>query len=173
MNIVLIEIITIIVLLVCLWVALKYIMLVMKKYKADIAFGIFYKILMEQYNIISAFMENVKIMLPDGKIINETYDLIAKAKELTIKKDGNERIIGYANAITEKAKQIFILLNNSEVKNEMLLKELEKYSNSVKKFNVEKEKYNSVAQKLKYYVDVFPTSLMARLMHITTMDFMK
>lgn len=163
-----IELITVIILLICLWVGLNYIMLIISKYNADKNFNILFEHLKLQYETINNILSQFSLLPQDKqKLLDETKKYISQATNFSIETDGNERIIAFANAI---CKNIEILINVFEEYNTNN-PNIDKYLGMQKEFNRIKDSYNKTAEKLKHYVDVFPSSLMARMKKITTMDY--
>ena len=107
------------------------------------------------------------LSLENRTLVQSTKKLISTAQEFTIEKDGNERIIGYANSILDNVQKFAVSILEKEPENEPL----KKYNYLLAVFNKPKEDYNKSAQRLKHYVDTFPTSFYARLKNIKTMDF--
>ena len=173
MGLVLFEITTIVILIIGLWICYKYIMLTISKHNADKSFCNFKENLNSEYNNIKDFFMLSKLYVNNNQdIIPITIDLIVKASSFTIEKDGNERIIGFANAIFNNTNKVYKEVDLLENKPENLSIAIKTFEKSKDKFNKQKEIYNNHAKILKKYVDTFPTSLIARLKRITTMDFM-
>jgi len=163
----LIGIIAIIILSVLLWLGINYLMLSICKYRADKMFFTLDKYLKEEYKVIYDVLTQLNLLTLDKqKLLDDTKRFLSQALDFSIEKDGNERIIGYANAILENIK-IISNLSNEIADNPSL----NKLKNMQKKSEQLINDYNNSAQKLKHYVDVFPSSLMARLKRISTMDY--
>lgn len=167
----LIEIIICIFLLVCLWGCINYFLLMVSKYQADICFRDLSKKIKEQYYNIRSFLSRSSDYVKDTKLVNETQTYISNALNFTIKDDGNERIIGYANAIFNNVKKIITEIKENSDKNNTIEQMIQNYMQASKEFEEAKNRYILTSKKLRHYVDVFPTSLMARLKNIKTMDY--
>ena len=164
--------ISIIFLLICLWVGVKYLALITAKKNAYREFNKFCKELIIHYeSILPALFASKKFMQNEKDTISETINFINKAKDFTIEKDGNERIIGYANAIFKNINDIIQKSDSYTNEKEAFYNALAKYNESKNNFDNEIKKYNHSAKTLKHYVDVFPSSLIARFLNIKTMDY--
>ena len=172
MGLVFFEIFIVVLLLICLWISWKYIMLTISKHNADKAFNNFKENLNIEYKNVRDFLLLSQPYINDiNNIIPATLDFIVKSSSFTVEKDGNERIIGYANAILNNTKNIYKEVNSIENKQNKLSDAILIFEKSQKEFNKQKEIYNLHAEILKKYVDTFPSSLIARLKKITTMDY--
>ena len=105
--------------------------------------------------------------MENRNLVQTTKKLISQAQDFSIEKDGNERIVGYANSILANVQTFTEAILEKEPENDSVMKF--KYLQAV--FDRAKDDYNLSAQKLKHYVDTFPTSFYARLKCIKTMDF--
>lgn len=162
------KIVLIILLLLILWLSVKYVLLLCAKRNADIVFNKFLKKLKEHAEVVDLLLEeSMKYPDIDKDKINETKEYISKLQGFSVEKDGNERIIGYTNAVFNNVRDMYTVMYASENKTEILTK----YNALNKEFETEKNAYNTSAGILKHYADVFPTSLFARLKNIRTMDF--
>ena len=161
------EILLVVIMCLCLRVAWAYIMLIVAKYRADKSFDAFFSALKKHISNTKEFLnslnnsENI-----DAKLVNETIGFISKLTDFSVEKDGNERIAGYANAITINLEKILIPLEENSYQSDLY----QKFRTSEQSFKKIKTDYNSKALKLKHYVDVFPSSLIARFKKIRTMD---
>ena len=166
MGLVFIEICVIIILLVCLWIAWNYILLIIAKRNVDNEFSQLFMMLKEYYTLILTYLEENQNCIQEQTLVEQTNQYIEKAANFSIEKDGNERIIAYANSIINDLQLIQGSMNTSddEPNNNML-----KFQD---RFNKVKESYNESAKKLRHYADVFPTSLLARLKKIFIVDYM-
>ena len=166
MGLVFIEICVIIILLVCLWIAWNYVLLIIAKHNVDKEFSKLFEMLKEYYALIRIYLEKNQNRIQEQTLIEQTNQYIEKAANFSIEKDGNERIIAYANSIINNLQLIQGSMNTSddEPNNNML-----KFQD---RFNKVKESYNESAKKLRHYADVFPTSLLARLKKIFIVDYM-
>ena len=165
---IIIKLIFIAIIFTCLWFGIKYLLLIQAKQNSDKAFVGVYNKLQPQYDvIINLFSQFPVLSLENRSLVQNTKKLISTAQEFTIEKDGNERIIGYANSILNNVQKFVVSILEKEPDNESI----KKYNYLMAVFNKPKEDYNKSAQRLKHYVDTFPTSFYARLKDIKTMDF--
>ena len=163
------EILTVLILFVSLIYGIKYILLLSAKRNTDKSFcKTFDELLLLYEEIITLFSLNPADSFDDKNLVGDTKKLISEAKTFSIQTDSNERIIAYANTILENTKTFTDRICEKEGEN----LSIKNYNKQVNEFNKTKELYNSSAIKLKYYVDVFPTSLFARLKDIKTVDFL-
>ena len=151
------EIALVIILFVCLIYGIKYIMLLSVKHNADKNFEKLCSVLPKLYGDLTKMFSNsgCENSIP----FQDTQKLISQALNFSPEKDGNERIIAYANSIMKNA---LILADMISEKDNKLFADYEKIKN----------KYNKSAEKLRHYADVFPTSFYARLKKIKTMDYL-
>jgi len=167
----LLEITFVIILLICLWCIVNYMMLILTKRSTDKLFHIVLSELKKLYEyILQILSENTLFEQEQNQIVEETKNLINTASVFSVSKDGNERIVGYANSIL---KNIQNLLDGIKEKEAFLTDaNIQNFVEKQKEFNKIKQHYNESAKNLKHFADVFPTSLMARLKCIRTMDFL-
>lgn len=164
------EIAMVVILVITLVYGIKYIMLLVVKYEADKDFKNLFKALSNQYKAVNTLLPILFALSPESSsIIEDTKNLMSKAVDFSIEKDGNERIIAYANSILENADIVLNSISETNTENADI-KEYVKILNGFEKY---KNKYNKSAKRLRHYADVFPTSFFARLKRITTMDYMK
>ena len=165
----LLEIFSVVLLLISLWLGIKYLILLTVKHNADRAFEKLCSKLKKQYELIDTLFSQFSVMSVEERSFTENIkNLISQAAEFSIEKDGNERIIGYANSILENV-EIFV---DGIVQKDAENQNVQKYNSKMLDFNKTKDSYNKSAKILRHYVDVFPTSLMARLKEIKTMDYL-
>ena len=167
--ILIIEVAAVIILFICLLYVIKYIMLISVKHNADKAFGILCTALPKFYEaVIILFSTQDTLSSDDNLLAENTKNLIYKALNFSAAKDSNEKIIAFANSISENAKS-FAEAAAQKGYNSV---NMEQYSKALENFNNIKNNYNRSAQKLRHYADVFPTSFFARLKKIKTMDYL-
>jgi hypothetical protein len=130
------------------------------KQNADTAFENVCKALPKLYEDINVLISGLQV---NPALANDTKSLIAQARDFSFKKDGNERIIAYANTIIENTRE---LVNGSSAD------DAERFGRLISDFEKIKNKYNNSAVKLRHYADVFPTSFYARLKKISIMDYL-
>lgn len=160
------KIVLLIILLLCLRFAWSYIMLVTAKHNTKETFNKLFEKLKEYVLKIQCLLEEIKDNEKvNSDTVNETEDFITKLLSFSFEKDGNERIIGYANAIYLNMEKLLPVIKETEA--------FSKYTDFTKEFEQEKEKYNSTAKKLQHYVDVFPSSFIARLKGIKYFDYIR
>lgn len=165
---ILVKISLIILLLLFFWLCWKYTLLIIVKHNADECFDRFFQILKEHIEFIHKFLCEYSISSNiNYDKINETQQLILKLSNFSIEKDSNERIIGYANAIQNNLEELLTVYK--DIENNSLT--YAKYLESEKMFEREKNKYNSTIKTLRHYIDVFPTSFIARLKGFKTFDY--
>ena len=164
------ESLLIVILCLCLYTAQAYIMLIISKCRGDKSFDILFIELKKHIFITKEFLESFNNSDNiDAELVNETISFITKLTDFSVEKDGNERIIGYANAIFINMEKILILLTENNFQNNVY----KKYQISEQNFENTKLIYNSKAKRLKHYIDTFPSSLIARFKNIRTMDYIK
>ena len=155
-------------LLICLFLGIKYIILLRAKSVADKSFlNIFNKLNQLYEDTMFLFSQFSVLSMEDRMLVQNTKKLITEAQSFVIEKDGNERIIGYANAILENVK----IFSDSILVKDPENMHISKYIYLLAIFNKAKKDYNRSAEYLRHYVDTFPTSFYARLKKIRTMDY--
>ena len=163
--------IAILFLLVFILVSIKFIALILSRNNAEKMFYKLHKCLLMQYDLILQLLsESSKFMHNENAMISETVDLINKSKEFTLKKDGSDRIIAYANTVLHNIDDIIKKSETYIEDKQGFLNVLEKYNSENTKFVNVAEHYNTSAKHLRHYIDVFPTSLIARFINIKTMN---
>ena len=144
------------------WVCIKYFAYKIAKNEAFNEFDTIKKQIDNQYDFILYLISKYESsMVNEQKQITEIKDLITKAKNFSLEKDGADIIIAFANAVFQKTEGI--VTNYTDI--------LEEYRSSHTKFNNYAEKYNNAAKKLRYYIDVFPTSFICRLSKVKTLNY--
>ena len=172
MIVICIEIFTMIILFLVLCAIWKKFLLKIAKNDADKAFECFTKDLNDYYAKLGEILNSCKPFINCEQYNVELIKAnIEKALQFSILKDGNGKIIGYANAISFAVQDIISSLEKLENKDQQLDTAIQNYSDLKKQYDLQKEHYNKIAARLRHYVDVFPTSLMARLKKITAMDY--
>ena len=158
------EIALVLVLFICLIYGIKYLLLLAVKQNADNAFEQLYKALPKFYGAVEKLISEIRTLAPENtSLVTDTQNLISQALNFSIEKDGNERIIAYANVIAENVKKLAETTENINK---------DRYNLLFSDFAKVKNKYNAAAKKLRRYADVFPTSFYARLKKITIMDYL-
>jgi len=158
-----------IIIFVCLWVGVKYLLLLHAKSKANIALFEVCNKLTQQYDaILYLFSQFHVLSLENRTLVQNTKKLIAKAQDFTPENERNEMIIAYANSILENVKKFTDSILEKEPENEYI----KKYNYLLAVYNKVKDDYNTSARRLRHYADTFPTSLIARFEGITTMDYL-
>lgn len=166
MGLVFIEICIIIILLACLWITWNYVLLIITKRNVDKEFNQLFEKLKEYYALIRVYLEKNQNYIQEQALIEQTNKYIEKAVDFSIEKDGNERIIAYANSIINNLQLIQNSTNTPDnfTENSDFLKFQDKFDKA-------KKSYNASAIKLRHYADVFPTSLLARFKKIFIVDY--
>ena len=158
-----------IIILTCLWIGVKYLLLLHAKSNADKAMFEVCNKLIQQYDaILSLFSQFHVLSLENRTLVQNTKKLIAKAQDFTPENDRNEMIIAYANSILENVKKFTDSIIEKEPENEYI----KKYNYMLAVYTKSRDDYNASARKLRHYVDVFPTSLFARFERISMMDYL-
>ena len=138
---------------ICLWLGINYLLLLHAKKNADRTMLDVCIKLQQQYDaIINLFSQFHILSLENRTLVQNTKKLIAQAQEFS-----QENVKKVTESIFEK-----------EPDNEYI----KKYNYLLAVFTKVKDDYNKAARKLRHYVDVFPTSFFARLKGITTMDIL-
>lgn len=159
----------IIVLFICLWLGIKYLLLLNAKCCADKSMNNIFNKLSNQYDVIMSLFSQFSVLsLESRSLVQNTKKLIAQAQEFSVEKDGNEIIIAYANTIFENVQKFTDSITEKSPDDNNVIK----YCYQLAVFNKSKEEYNACAKKLSHYVDTFPTSFFARLKNIKTMDYL-
>jgi TolA-binding protein len=159
----------IIVLLICLWLGIKYLLLLNAKRIADKSMNNIFNKINNQYDVIMSLFSQFSVLsLESRNLVQNTKKLIAQAQDFSVEKDGNEIIIAYANTIFENVQKF----TDSIIEKTPDDNNVTKYYYQLAVFNKSKEEYNTCAKNLRHYVDTFPTSFFARLKSIKTIDYL-
>ena len=129
----------------------KYMTLVICDKKVCVAFDLLHAQIRKRYDLILNALKNKE----DSALADETRNLIKKALDFSVQKDGRDRIIRFANAIFENSEKLALQIDADN------------------EFVFAKTQYNDFAKQLRHYIDVFPTSFMARVSLIITKDYLK
>ena len=119
--------------------------------KVCVAFDLLHAQIIKRYDLILNALNNVA----NSNLAEETRILIKKALEFSVQQEGRDRIIRFANAIFDNSKKLSLTLEEDN------------------EFEFAKTQYNDFAKQLRHYIDVFPTSFMARVSLIITKDYLK
>ena len=119
--------------------------------KVCVAFDLLHVQILKRYDLILNALKNTE----NSALADETRNLIKKALEFNVKNDGRDRIIRFANAIFDNSKKLALQIDTDS------------------EFDFAKKQYNDFAKQLRHYIDVFPTSFMARVALIITKDYLK
>lgn len=139
-------------LLLVFWLCFNYLVLTGTHRMTCKAFIELYKQINKRYEVILALL-NETSGNPDK--VSETKNFIEKALDFNFKTDGADRIVRFANAIFDNTKLLSLQIEEDV------------------HFTSAKNHYNHCAERLRHYVDVFPTSLMARFLNIKLMDLLR
>ena len=134
-----------------IWLFIKYMTLVICDKKVCVAFDLLHAQIIKRYDLILNALNNVA----NSNLAEETRILIKKALEFSVQQEGRDRIIRFANAIFDNSKKLSLTLEEDN------------------EFEFAKTQYNDFAKQLRHYIDVFPTSFMARVSLIITKDYLK
>ena len=134
-----------------IWLFIKYMTLIICDKKVCVAFDLLHVQILKRYDLILNALKNTE----NSALADETRNLIKKALEFNVKNDGRDRIIRFANAIFDNSKKLALQIDTDS------------------EFDFAKKQYNDFAKQLRHYIDVFPTSFMARVALIITKDYLK
>ena len=135
-----------------IWLSVKYFVLIGANRIALNAFNIIHAQINKRYGLI---LNRLDSCTDNQELASDTKNLILKALEFSLVKDGTERIIRFANAIFDNIENLSITIEDDS------------------DYNSAKTHYNTSVKELRHYVDVFPTSLMARMLRIKFLDSLK
>ena len=135
-----------------IWLCVSYLLLAGTHRMTCNAFLDLHKQINKRYEMILALL-NETSGNPDK--VSETKNFIEKALNFNFKTDGADRIVRFANAIFDNTKLLSLQIEEDV------------------HFTSAKNHYNHCTERLRHYIDVFPTSLMARFLNIKLMDSLR
>ena len=135
-----------------IWLCVSYLLLAGTHRMTCNAFLDLHKQINKRYEVILALLNETSGNLDK---VSETKNFIEKALDFNFKTDGADRIVRFANAIFDNTKLLSLQIEEDV------------------HFTSAKNHYNHCTEKLMHYIDVFPTSLMARFLNIKLMDSLR
>ena len=159
-----------------LWMYSVYVSLIKKRNKALEAFSSIDVQLKKRYDLIPNILTIAqKFMEHERGLMEEVTKLRTKVAELPANFENIDRKIALDGEIAKKMGQIIVAVENyPQLKSDETMKtsmltynEVEEHISAARRF------YNSAANELKNAVEIFPSSLFARMMNIKTLDFFK
>lgn len=142
----------------CVWIILNYIILIIKQMQTMNMFKKMDLLLIKKYTFLTKFLSNPdfsndKNVIEICKYLNELVNLPQGCKFIN-------RKLALNYIISNLLEPVFKIKNIPD-EYKLIKSELENYGVI----------YNNNASKLKYRVEIFPTSIIARLLNIKTVDF--
>jgi len=174
MNISLIAIIAAAVIL--LWIYSIYTGLIRKRNKAAEAFSSIDVQLKKRYDLIPNILTIAqKFMDHERELMEEVTKLRTQVTALSSGVENIDRKIALDGEIAKKMEQILVAVENyPQLKSDKtMVTAMQTYNEVEEHISAARRFYNSAANDLKNAVEIFPSSLFARLMNIKTVDFFK
>ena len=160
----------------CAWIYYKYVSLINTNKKTLDAYNDVNNELKKEYSIL---LELIIFARKNMSECSGLIDYIDKLKAKSIKLDSQinfiNRKIAYDNEIELKTEELIEQIKQSmQYQTDIGASALVKtYRSANENVQISKEIYNDLAHKLRVKVDVFPTSFIARLKGIKSVDYMK
>lgn len=166
----------VVVIIVAFWSYLIYASLIRKRNKAQEAFYSIDVQLKKRYDLIPNILTIAqKYMEHEREVLEEVTKLRTQVIGLSSSFENIDRRIALDGEIVKKMGQIMVTLENyPQLKaDKTMLVAMQTYNEVEEHIAAARRFYNSAANELKNVVEVFPSSLMARMLNIKTVDFIK
>lgn len=164
------------VIIVAFWSYLIYASLIRKRNKAQEAFYSIDVQLKKRYDLIPNILTIAqKYMEHEREVLEEVTKLRTQVIGLSSSFENIDRKIALDGEIVKKMGQIMVTLENyPQLKaDKTMLVAMQTYNEVEEHIAAARRFYNSAANELKNVVEIFPSSLMARMLNIKTVDFIK
>lgn len=157
-----------------LWLYYSYISVTKKR---EIAFDCFDRVdtvLRKRYELLSDILSSAQSDLSQNQSLTE-YILKLKDEVVSLgtKPEFMNRRIALDKELEDKSEQLISVLKNNSQLPQSISDAIKAYDNLSSEINIAKQDFNKSAQIFKKAVDVFPSSFMARLNEIKSIDYMK
>lgn len=162
--------------LVLLWAYSIYVSLIKKKNKAKEAFSSIDVQLKKRYDLIPnvLFIAN-KFMEHERGLLDDITRLRAQASKLPAELNNAEQTLNLDKEITTKMGQLMVNVENyPQLKSDQtMVTAMQTYNEVEEHISAARRFYNAAANELKNAVEIFPSSLIARMINVKAVDFFK
>lgn len=158
------------------WIYAVYVQLISKRNKVQEAFSAIDVQLKKRYDLIPNILTIAqKYMDHERGILEEVTKLRAQVMGISSSYENIDKKIALDNEISQKMGQIKVAMENyPELKADQTLVTAQQTYNEVEEHIAAARRfYNSAANELKNAVEIFPSSFIARMMNIKSVDFFK
>ena len=160
----------------CAWLYYKYVSLIKIQRETFNAYNATNKELLKEYGILLELIIYARKNMPEQSGLLDYIDkLKTESNELEPNSEFINRKIAFDNELDNKASELIekIEQSNKYLSDTGALALVKTYCSANNNVCAAREEYNRLAHKLRTVVDVFPTSFMARLKNIKSVDYMK
>ncbi len=161
---------------ICLWVYSIYASLIQKRNKAMEAFSSIDVQLKKRYDLIPNILTIAqKYMDHERGLMEEVTKLRTQVMGLPTNFENIDRKIALDGQIADKMGQLMIAVENyPQVKaDQTMITAMQTYNEVEEHISAARRFYNSAANELKNAVEIFPSSLIARMINVKAVDFFK
>ena len=160
----------------CIWMYGIYAGLIKKKNKAQEAFASIDVQLKKRYDLIPNILAIAqKYMEHERSLMEEVTKLRVQALDIQTDYANIDRKIALDTQIAQKMGQLMVSVENyPQIKaDQTMIQAMQTYNEVEEHISAARRFYNSAANELKNAVEIFPSSLFARMLNIKSVDFFK
>lgn len=166
----------IILLIICIWLYGIYVALIKKRNKVQEAFASIDVQLKKRYDLIPNILTIAqKFMEHERSLIEDVTKLRTKVLSLSSKYENIERKFNLDSQIADKMGQLMVAVENyPQLKSDQtMITAMQTYNEVEEHIAAARRFYNSAANDLKNAVEIFPSSVIAKMNGITAVEFFK
>ena len=166
----------IILLIICIWLYGIYVALIKKRNKVQEAFASIDVQLKKRYDLIPNILTIAqKFMEHERSLIEDVTKLRTEVLSLSSKYENIERKFNLDSQIADKMGQLMVAVENyPQLKSDQtMITAMQTYNEVEEHIAAARRFYNSAANDLKNAVEIFPSSVIAKMNGITAVEFFK
>ncbi len=175
MDMILIAFLVLVFLVVC-WIYCVYVGLIRKRNKAMEAFSSIDVQLKKRYDLVPNILTIAqRFMEHERGLMEEITKLRTQLKDLPANLENIDRKIALDGQLADKMGQIIVAVENyPQLKSDQtMITAIQSYNEVEEHISAARRFYNSAANELKNAVEIFPSSLIARMINVKSVDFFK
>ena len=166
----------VLVFLVVCWIYCVYVGLIRKRNKAMEAFSSIDVQLKKRYDLVPNILTIAqRFMEHERGLMEEITKLRTQLKDLPANLENIDRKIALDGQLADKMGQIIVAVENyPQLKSDQtMITAIQSYNEVEEHISAARRFYNSAANELKNAVEIFPSSLIARMINVKSVDFFK
>ena len=159
---------------ICLWLCNSYVTVIKKREEAYDCFERVANELKKRSSLITdIILSTDKYLLSHQPLINSIKILQKEVLELGLEPEFMNRRIALDKELENKSNQLINIIKEDTELFQLVSNSIKIYFELNEYIHMVKQDYNSAAESFRKAVDVFPSSFMARLKNIKSIDYMK